>query len=124
MKSKAVLFLVFFAASAIAQQHADLALVNGKIWTANEARPRAEAVACIGPRIIAVGSSAEIQKWIGPSTQVIDLHGRLVTPGFNDAHVHFYSGGSDLARVQLREARSETEFRDRIREFAAKLPEG
>jgi predicted amidohydrolase YtcJ len=111
------------AATAAAQQSADVALVNGKIWTVNDAQPRAEAIACIGQRIVAVGSTAAIQKWIGSSTQVIDLHSRLVTPGFNDAHVHFYGGGSDLAHVQLREARSETEFRDRIREFAAKLPD-
>ena len=124
MRPDAIVLSAILAASAAAQQSADLALVNGKVWTVNEAQPRAEAIACIGQRIVAVGSTAVIQKWIGSSTQVIDLHGRLVTPGFNDAHVHFYSGGSDLARVQLREARSETEFRDRIREFTANLPDG
>jgi predicted amidohydrolase YtcJ len=124
MKATAVLLFAACSVGGLAQQQANLVLINGKIWTAHEEQPRAEAVACIGSRIMAVGSSTEIQKWIGASTQVIDLHGRFVTPGFNDAHVHFYSGGSDLARVQLREARSETEFRERIREFAAKLPPG
>src|SRR5579859_5330808 len=94
MNANAVLLFTISAATALAQPHADLALVNGNIWTVHEGQARAEAVACIGSRIAAVGSTAEIQKWIGASTQVIDLHGRLVTPGFNDAHVHFYSGGS------------------------------
>src|SRR5262249_23427067 len=71
-----------------------------------------------------VGSSADIRKWIGPATQVIDLKGRFAAPGFNDAHVHFYSGGLDLASVQLRDAASEAEFRDRIRDFTSKLPAG
>ena len=124
MKANAIVLSTILAAGAAAQQHASLALVNGKIWTVNEAQPRAEAVACIGSRIVAVGSTAEIRAWIDAKTAVIDLGGRMVTPGFNDAHVHFYSGGSDLARVQLREARSEAEFRERIREFAAKLPAG
>lgn len=106
-----------------AQPAADLVLLNGKVWTANELQPRAEAVASIGPRIVAVGASADIRKWVGPATRVIDLRGRLVTPGFNDAHVHFFSGGAGLSGVQLRDARSQAEFRDRIAAFAAKLPD-
>ena len=107
-----------------AQPSADLALLNGNIWTVNDAQPRAQAVACRGNRIAAVGSNDEIRKWIGPATQVIDLGGKLVLPGFNDAHVHFFDGGADLAGVQLRTAKSEAEFRERIAEFAARLPEG
>jgi len=107
-----------------AQPSADLVLLNGKFWTVNEAQPRAQAVACIGNRIVAVGSSDEIRKWIGRSTQVMDLGGKLALPGFNDAHVHFYSGGENLASVQLRHAKSEAEFRDRIAQFAATLPAG
>lgn len=124
LKTKAVLILLLFAVCAAAQSFADLVLVNGKIWTVSEGRPRAEAAACIGSRIVAVGTSEEIQKWVGAGTQVIDLHGRFVVPGFNDAHVHFSSGGADLASVQLRDARSQAEFRDRLRDFSAKLPKG
>lgn len=112
------------ALSAAAQPAADLVLLNGKIWTVNPAQPQAEAVAVRAGRIAAVGSTAEIRKWAGPATQAIDLGGKLVVPGFNDAHVHFYSGGRNLASVQLRNARSQAEFRDRIRDFAAKQPEG
>ena len=109
---------------AAAQPSADLVLVNGKVWTVSEAEPRAEAVACRGNRIAAVGSNDEIRKWIGPATKVIDAGGKLVLPGFNDAHVHFFSGGESLAGVQLRHAKSEAEFRERIAEFAARQPVG
>ena len=107
-----------------AQPAASLVLLNGKIWTVNDRQPRAEAVACLGSRIVAVGSNGEIRKWIGAGTEAIDLGGKLVLPGFNDAHVHFFSGGENLASVQLRDAKSEDEFRKRIAEFAAKQPAG
>jgi predicted amidohydrolase YtcJ len=107
-----------------AQPSADLILTNAKVWTVNTAQLQAEAVACIGSRIVAVGSSAEVHNWAGPHTQVIDLAGKLVVPGFNDAHVHFYTGGAHLSSVQLRDAKTEAEFRDRIRAFAARLPKG
>jgi predicted amidohydrolase YtcJ len=109
---------------AAAQPAASLVLLNGKIWTVNDAQPRAQAVACLGSRIVAVGSNDEIRKWIGAATEVIDLGGKLVLPGFNDAHVHFFSGGENLASVQLRDAKSEDEFWKRIAEFAAKQPVG
>jgi predicted amidohydrolase YtcJ len=107
-----------------AQPAASLVLLNGKIWTVNDRQPRAEAVACLGSRIVAVGSNGEIRKWIGAGTEAMDLGGKLVLPGFNDAHVHFFSGGENLASVQLRDAKSEDEFRKRIAEFAAKQPAG
>jgi len=121
---KLALFSLALAASLSAQPSATLVLTHGKVWTVNSAQPQAEAVACIGSHIVAVGSSEEIGRWTGAKTHVIDLKGRLVLPGFYDAHVHFFSGGEDLASVQLRTARSPEEFRDRIRDYAAKLPSG
>src|SRR5215472_4713902 len=118
------MFLLAALSQADAQPAADLVLLNGKIWTVDPAHPRAEAVASIGSRIVAVGTTAEIKPWIGRTTKVVDLDGRLVVPGFNDAHVHFLTGGLHLADVKLRDARSQGEFRDRIRDFAAKLPKG
>lgn len=115
---------LFAALSAAAQPAADLVLLNAKIWTVNPAAPRAEAVAVIAGRIAAVGSTAEVRRWVGPKTEVLDAGGRLVLPGFNDAHVHFYSGGRNLASVQLRDARSREEFRERVRAFAARQPKG
>jgi len=118
------MFLLAGIEQGAAQRAAELVLINGKIWTVNEAQPQAEAVACAGGRIVAVGSTSEIRKWVGAGTKVIDLKGRLVVPGFNDAHVHFVTGGAHLSSVKLRDARAEAEFRDRIRDFAAKWPKG
>ena len=69
-----------------------------------------------------VGSSVEIRKLAGPATKVIELGGKRVLPGFNDAHVHFVDGGAGLASVQLRDANSQEEFRDRISAFARTQP--
>ena len=102
--------------------YADLILTNAKIWTGSTTQPHAEAVACADGRIVAIGAASDLAKWAGPSTRTIDLAGKRVVPGFNDAHVHFYSGGTHLASVQLRDAQSETEFRDRIHQFAVTLP--
>ncbi len=123
MKMKFVALMTLTSGLA-AQSFADLVLTRGKIWTGASAHPQVEALACIGSRIVATGSSTEIQAWVGAKTRVIDLAGKRVTPGFNDAHVHFYTGGQHLASVKLRDARSEVEFRERIQQFAAKLPPG
>jgi len=102
----------------------DLILYNGKIWTENPAQPEAEAVAIACRHIACTGSSAEILALKDADTAVIDLQGRRVVPGFNDAHVHFYYGGASLTSVQLRSAKSQQEFRDRIATFARSRPKG
>jgi predicted amidohydrolase YtcJ len=71
------------------QAPADLILLNSKVFTANSVKPFAEAVAIRGERIVAVGTSAEVEKLAGAKTRRIDLQGRVVIPGFNDAHIHF-----------------------------------
>ncbi len=90
----------------------------------DKAKPTSQAVAVFGNRILAVGSNAEMRRLTGPETEVIDAGGKLVLPGFNDAHVHFLSGGFQLSSVNLRDADSPAEFAERIRAFAAKLPAG
>src|SRR5690606_22253864 len=85
---------------------ADLVLTNGKIVTVDEARPRAEAVAITGDRIVAVGSAREIRRYIGPNTEVIDLEGRLAVPGFIEGHGHFMSLGRARMILDLTTARS------------------
>ncbi|HXW08043.1 MAG TPA: amidohydrolase [Vicinamibacterales bacterium] len=102
---------------------ATLALVNGRIWTGDPARPEAEAVAIAGDRIKRVGTTAEILDAAG-SAEIVDLAGQFVVPGFIDAHVHFVDGGFRLASVQLRDAKSRDEFVGRIRAFAATVPAG
>jgi predicted amidohydrolase YtcJ len=111
-------------AAAHAQVSADTVLLHGKVWTENPAQPEAEAVAVLGDKVIAVGTSEQISKLAGPRTRVIELHGRRVLPGFNDAHVHLFDGGMSLTSVQLRDASSPEEMRQRIKEYAGKLPPG
>ncbi len=97
---------------------------TARVWTENPQQPEAEAVAILGNRIAAVGTSADILKLAGPATKVIDLGGKRVVPGFNDAHVHFVSGGTSLASVQLGDTKSEAEFRQRIADYAKSQPKG
>lgn len=102
----------------------DLIIYNGRITTVDDRRPEVEAVAALDGMIVAVGGSDEIRALAGDKTRLIDLGGRRVVPGFNDAHVHFLDGGMGLASVQLRDAGSEEEFARRIGEFASKMTKG
>jgi predicted amidohydrolase YtcJ len=101
-----------------------LLLVNGKIWTGNPQQPEAEAVAIRGNRILAVGSTTEILKLKLSDAQTLDLHGRRVVAGFNDAHVHFYSGGANLTGPPLRYSKSQEDFRNTLEAYAKKQPAG
>lgn len=103
---------------------ADLIVTNAKIWTVDKAHPQAEALAAIGGRIVAVGSAAEVDAWHGPQTKVVDAQGKLLLPGFNDAHVHFVDGGDHLQAVQLKDATSVQDFADRIAQRARSTPKG
>src|SRR5579863_910268 len=78
---------------------ADLIITNAKVWTVDKSIPSAQAVAVLGDRIVAVGSNADVDAWRGPQTHVVDAGGKLLLPGFNDAHVHFVSGGMQLTNV-------------------------
>jgi predicted amidohydrolase YtcJ len=101
-----------------------LAVVNARIWTGNPRQPWADAIAVRGDRIAAVGSAAEVRKMTDAHSRVVDAHGALMTPGFNDAHVHFTSAAIGLSSVKLRDASTPAEFIARIRAFAATLPRG
>jgi predicted amidohydrolase YtcJ len=119
-----VLVLCCAAMSAQARPAADLIITNARIWTVDKAHPQAEALAVIGERFVAVGSAAEVDAWHGPQTRVVDAQGKLLLPGFNDAHVHFVDGGDHLQQVQLKDAASQQEFARRIGERAKKTPKG
>ncbi len=103
---------------------ADLIITNAKIWTVDASQPLAQAVAVLGDRIVAVGSTSAVDAWRGPNTKVIDAAGKLVLPGFNDAHVHFVSGGEQLDNVQLKDVTNPQEFARRIAERAKITPQG
>ncbi len=85
----AVFVLALSSLAAEAQQPApDLVLLNGKIFTSIAAQPYVQAIAIRGDRITATGDSAKIKSLVGPHTKQIDLGGRTVIPGINDAHNH------------------------------------
>jgi predicted amidohydrolase YtcJ len=116
--------LLFIAADLHAQRGADVVLIGGKVWTGVATQPQTEAVAIRDSRILATGTSAAMRKLATPATRIVQLNGRLVLPAFNDAHVHVQLGGANLVGVHLTDAKSASEFRQRIAAFAKTAPKG
>lgn len=102
---------------------ADLVLSGGHVHTVDPTRPRAEAVAVRGERIVAVGSAADIAGLIGPRTRVVDLAGGLLVPGFQDAHIHPIFAGVDRLQCDVREGRGRAAVLALIRQFVADHPD-
>ena len=102
---------------------ADLVLKGGRVW-AGKGLPAATAVAVRDGRVVAVGGESDVAGWTTPATRVIDLAGRLAVPGFNDAHVHFLSGGFGLLSVDLRGAKDEADLARLLGGHARTLPPG
>ncbi len=119
-----LVFLGTLRSSAAPAKPADLAVTHGKIFTANDAAPWAEAVAVTGGRIVAVGTDREIARFIGPRTKVLDVAGKLVIPGLIDAHTHFASGGRSLIGLSFRGVASMAKIREMIAARIAELPSG
>ena len=87
----------------LALEPADLVVINAKVLTIDDARPRAQAIGVRGEWIVQVGSNEVITPYIKPGkTRVIDALGRLVLPGFNDSHAHVLSGGRALLNLDFR----------------------
>jgi predicted amidohydrolase YtcJ len=104
---------------------ADTVIVGGTVWTGlSTGQGRPGAVAIGGGKILAVGDSADIARYITSGTQVIDAHRGLVMPGLADGHTHFIGGGFQLASLELRDAASPGEFVRRIAEYAKRLQPG
>jgi predicted amidohydrolase YtcJ len=95
-------------------EKADLVLTNAVVHTVAPGRPKANAVAIRGGRIAAVGTNAEVQAFVGPSTRVLDLAGHTVVPGFNDSHAHLLGIGFARLDVDLTGTRSFTEVVHRV----------
>ena len=102
--------------------HADLVFHGGPVFTADTVRSRAHAVAVSGGRIVAVGGD-EVRDLIGPRTEVVDLGGRLLVPGFQDAHVHPVWGGLDMLRCDLAEYGDAPQYLDAIGRYVAAHPD-
>ena len=109
---RAILAALGIAASAgcskapAAGEAADLALLGGRVVTVDSARPEAQAVAIRGDKILAVGSDEEIRRYVGSETEVIELDGQLVIPGFIEGHGHFTGLGESKLILDLTTARS------------------
>ena len=103
---------------------ADLVLTNGRIVTVDDTRAEAQAIAMRGDTILALGTSAEMQKLVGPNTKVIDLKGQLAIPGFIEGHGHFTGLGEGLMNLNLMPMKSWQEIVDAVGKAAAAAKPG
>ncbi|MFJ6902974.1 amidohydrolase [Streptomyces griseoluteus] len=101
---------------------ADLVLTGGRVHTVDPLRPYATSVAVVGERVVAVGHD-EVRDLIGPSTEVVDLHGRLLVPGFQDAHAHPVGAGVEMGQCDLSESADAGAYVKRIRAYADAHPD-
>lgn len=105
---------------------AELILINGKIYTLNDAAPQAEALAVRDGKIIAIGTTLSIEKLKGKNTETIDLQGSMLLPGFIDSHTHAFWGGQRLSEINLNGAQSIAELQSRLKDWIVSnhIPEG
>lgn len=103
---------------------ATLAILNANVRTLNPKKPTAQAIAVYDKRIVAIGTSKEIRKFIGRKTRIIDADKSTVVPGLNDCHVHMSGFGQLLQTLELRDVKSIAELQTRVRRYAERNPEG
>ena len=115
--------VMIITSSAMQQEKADMVIINAKVLTIDKVNPSAQAIAIKGEYIIAVGTSSQISAMIDKGkTKVIDAHGRLVIPGFNDAHVHF--GPLDPDYIELRYTTDPSVITKKVKEQVARSQPG
>lgn len=105
------------------RDRADLIFVNGAVYTVDAARRWARAVAVRGGRIAAVGTDEQVRALAAPATEIVDLEGRMLLPGFQDAHCHPPGGGYDMLHCNLTDAHSLEEYERIIRGYIADRPD-
>ena len=116
--------LIFFQFSCNSHDNADLVILGGKVYTVNGTNQVAEAVAVEDDKITFVGSRADAEKFIGDKTKVIDLEGKILTPGFIEGHAHLMSVGYNELELDLSQIRSYDEMIDKVREAVRKSSPG
>ena len=132
---KAILFLLLFVSAMCTAQTADVIFTHGNIYPGGhfstpgdafsaEDCPRASAVGISAGKVIVIGSDDEVLKHRGAKTQVVDLQGKFVMPGFNDAHIHLANGGQAKLEVDLVGTKSLEEMKERIAQRAKAAPAG
>lgn len=109
-------------AAAGAQKPADVVLTHAAVYTMDAARSWAEAVAVRAGRIVYVGPSSGAGAFQGPRTRVVDLAGKMILPGFHDAHVHPVTGGMELALCNLNGLKTRDQVFEAIRKYATDHP--
>jgi len=124
-----LLIIILFSAGVIfsqkQSQKADLILLNGKIMTLDQSNTQAHAIAIKGNRILFVGNNAQVMDYVEKGkTEMIDLRGKPVLPGFNDAHLHFLSGGLSLMRVNLAGCKTKAEISAKLKQKINETPKG
>ncbi len=97
------------------------AFINGKIYTVNDKQPFEEALLIEGNKIVLAGSNDEVKSRINESAEIIDLKGKLMLPGFIDAHLHLMNGGYYLSGINLRSAKSISEFIRILKDYSKNI---
>lgn len=122
------LWMVFGSSLVVTQavqaQAPDLVVVRGNVLTLNQNSPRAEAVAVREGKIVAVGTTAEIQKSVGKTTRIVDAQGKLVIPGLIETHVHASGAARGEAQQPFVQLGSIGEIQDWLRKHAGETPAG
>ncbi|MDX1627367.1 MAG: amidohydrolase [Fulvivirga sp.] len=119
-----LLFVGLVACESDKEQVADLVIRGGTIYTVNDAAPNAEAVAVMDNKIAFVGTAQEAEKWIGESTQVVELEGKVLTPGFIEGHGHFMGLGYNELNLDLLHTKSYDELLQKVEEAVDKAAPG
>ncbi len=101
---------------------AELVLRGAAVYTVDDARSWAQAVAVSGGRIVFVGTDAGAKAWIGPATKVVDLAGKMVLPAFHDSHVHPVSGGVEALECDLNGSPTPAAVLENVKRYAAEHP--
>ncbi|MGV1794908.1 amidohydrolase [Rhizobium sp. A37_96] len=102
---------------------ASIVIRNARVLTMDETQPHADAVAISGNRILAVGSDVDVARFVGPQTRRIDAGGATVLPGFNESHLHIFSGSVALNTLSLFGVRGFDNLRTALLRFAAERPD-
>lgn len=119
-----LLLFVFSSCDDPQSKHADLVFFNAKITTINDDQPNAEALAVKGDTIQFVGSNAEVKKLVGENTEVIDLDGKFVMPGFIESHAHFMGLGNSMMILDLSSASNWDEIIAQVAAASEKVQPG
>ena len=128
MRMRSALCVLLFlhsvaAAQSVTSEPADTVFRGGGVYTVDAARRWAESVAVRAGRIVYVGSESGLTPWIGPQTRSIDLHGKMLLPGFHDSHVHLVGGGIELGECNLNDLATMDQVLAAVRDFAERHPE-